>query len=127
MYKIKLQLFRLNKMSDPKQIWVGSIPEYLDEAGAILEMRAYNIRPWKLVLRSRGEGKDCHHLHTTTCVWCLRYCECVCVCGMCVSVYANVDCTSESMPSVLRILITSVVVFTNDSTSRYMLSFAFNH
>jgi hypothetical protein len=90
--------FRLKKMSDPKQIWVGSIPEYLDEAGAILEMRAYNIRPWKLVLRSRGEGKDCHHLHTTTCVWCLRDCECVRalagVCGMCVYVYVNVECTA---------------------------------
>lgn len=45
-------------MGDPRQVWMGSIPSYLDEAGALRELSGFNVRPYKLVLRGRGDGKD---------------------------------------------------------------------
>ena len=43
---------------DPRQVWMGNIPHYLDEASAIAELTAYGRRPYKLVLRSRGALQD---------------------------------------------------------------------
>ena len=39
--------------STDKQLWVGNIPQWFDEATAIEEMGLYKVKPYKLILRTR--------------------------------------------------------------------------
>ena len=39
-------------------VWFGNIPGYLDEPGALQELAAYGIRPYKLVLRPSRDSEE---------------------------------------------------------------------
>ena len=44
---------------DPRQLWVGNIPQSLDEDEVLECLSMYGVRPYKLILRKREmAGKD---------------------------------------------------------------------
>ena len=45
-------------MDAPFQVWIGNIPSYLVEESALHELALCDVRPYKLVLRTRGESRD---------------------------------------------------------------------
>ena len=49
-------------MEPPSSIWLGNIPQYLDEEGVLSELACYRVIPLKIRYRTRGGGQDCSHV-----------------------------------------------------------------
>ena len=54
---------------DPRQLWVGNIPQGLQAWEVVEVMELYGVRPYKLVLRSRRQlGQDDYNTQCSTSV-----------------------------------------------------------
>ena len=78
---------------DPScQLWVGNIPQHLDEKSCLEELAAYGFRPNKLVLRKRP-GKDSM---LGTSFRCRVLCRSTLLCG-CASRRQRTGCASTTV------------------------------
>ncbi len=55
---VTMYLCSLMGSSTMSQLWLGNVPHGLSEDAVREELSAYNIRPYKLVVRHRGVGMD---------------------------------------------------------------------
>ena len=54
-----------------RQVWIGNIPEWMEEPQVLAELACYGVHPYRMVLRTRAHGQDrphIVHLHTHTCI-----------------------------------------------------------